>query len=178
MNTKNTVRKTRDTKIPTAARAIRSARKITTSSPPAGPNGLEPVRASAAIKVEKVADEPPSEPEATVTARKPNPPTKPARTTRRALEAAVAAPVGLKTSISVKADVGFGNQVFLRGEGADLNWDKGILAACSASDLWTVTLPGLSGSARFKVLVNDSVWNVGEDYAVNPGQCITIEPRF
>lgn len=178
MNTKNTVRNITAAKTPTAPRVTRSARKPAASAHPASPNVAEPIRASSALRVEQVTDAPRSEPKATVTVRKPKPPAKTARRVRPVEEAAGATPVGLKTIISVKVDVGFGNQVYLRGEGAGLTWDKGVPAVSSASDLWLVTLPELSGPARFKVLVNDSAWSLGEDYTVHPGQCLTIEPRF
>ncbi len=83
-----------------------------------------------------------------------------------------------ETIISVNVDVGFGNQVYLRGEGPGLSWEKGVPADCAASDLWTLALKDAAKPVRFKVLVNDATWSTGEDYEVIPGQKVTFTPRF
>jgi hypothetical protein len=83
-----------------------------------------------------------------------------------------------ETIISVKVDVGFGNQLYIRGEGAGLSWDKGVPAETVASDLWKIALTGAAQPVKFKVLVNDTTWSAGEDFAVEPGQCVTLTPAF
>lgn len=83
-----------------------------------------------------------------------------------------------ETVVAVKVDVGFGNRVFVRGEGAGLSWEKGVPAACAASDLWTISLKDAAQPVRFKVLVNDEVWCAGSDYEVRPGQKVTLTPSF
>ncbi len=93
-------------------------------------------------------------------------------------KASVVASKPLETIISVKVDVGFGNQVYLRGEGPGLSWEKGVPADCAASDLWTLALKDAAKPVRFKVLVNDATWSTGEDYEVAPGQRVTFTPAF
>jgi hypothetical protein len=41
--------------------------------------------------------------------------------------AAKVAPTTVVTTISASFDVGFGNALYVRGEGAGLSWDKGLL---------------------------------------------------
>lgn len=82
------------------------------------------------------------------------------------------------TTISAKIDIGFGNHLYLRGEGAGLSWDKGLPMDSASNVLWTATLAGATSPVIFKVLVNDLTWSTGKDYVVEPGQSITITPTF
>ena len=83
-----------------------------------------------------------------------------------------------ETIISVKVDVGFGNQLFVRGEGPGLSWEKGVPAECVANDLWKIAVKNAAKPVKFKVLVNDATWSAGEDFAVEPGQSVTLTPGF
>jgi hypothetical protein len=82
------------------------------------------------------------------------------------------------TFISARADIGFGNHLYVRGEGPGLSWDHGIAMDCVAADLWSSTVKGATGPVTFKVLVNDISWSTGNDYVVEPGQSVTIVPTF
>jgi hypothetical protein len=82
------------------------------------------------------------------------------------------------TFITAKTDIGFGNHLYLRGEGPGLSWDRGIPMDCIASDLWASTLKGATSPVIFKVLVNDLTWNTGNDYVVEAGQSVTVAPTF
>jgi len=80
--------------------------------------------------------------------------------------------------IRARIDIGFGNALTIRGNGAGLSWDKGMEMSCTNADLWTVTLVGACNPVSFKVLVNDITWNSGEDYVALPGSDITVTPEF
>ncbi len=95
-----------------------------------------------------------------------------------AAKAAPAAPVNQSTTIVAAIDVGFGNTLTLRGEGAGLSWERGILLDCAAGDLWTITLPETSHPIVCKFLINDEVWCSGEDYTVLPGSSVVLSPTF
>ena len=82
------------------------------------------------------------------------------------------------TYISAKVDIGFGNTLFLRGEGPALSWDKGLAMEWNSNQTWTATLTGATAPVVFKVLVNDLTWNAGKDYVVEPGQSVTVTPTF
>ncbi len=82
------------------------------------------------------------------------------------------------TVIQARIDIGFGNVLHIRGEGAGLSWDEGKLMDCIADDLWQVTLPESSRSIVFKFLVNDLSWNIGPDYTVAGGTSVTLTPEF
>ena len=82
------------------------------------------------------------------------------------------------TYISAKIDIGFGNRLYVRGEGPGLSWDKGLPMDWAKGDLWTCSLKGATAPLIFKVLVNDLTWNTGKDYVVEPGQSVTVTPTF
>lgn len=91
---------------------------------------------------------------------------------------AEAKPVPVGTTIVAAVDVGFGNALTLRGEGAGLSWDAGIALECAAGDRWTITLPASESAPVFKFLINDSVWSVGENYTVASGSSVVLAPVF
>jgi hypothetical protein len=82
------------------------------------------------------------------------------------------------TFISAKVEIGFGNHLYLRGEGPGLSWDKGTAMDCIGADMWAATLKGALAPVTFKVLVNDLTWNAGKDYVVEAGQSVTVTPTF
>lgn len=85
---------------------------------------------------------------------------------------------GRKTvTIEAKIDVGFGNAVFLRGEGEGLSWDHGIPLECVGGSTWKWSAE--AGKAmKFKLLLNDSVWAQGDDLVAAPGQRLELAPSF
>lgn len=82
------------------------------------------------------------------------------------------------TFISAKIDIGFGNHLYIRGEGPGLSWDHGLAMDCVGAGLWTSTVKNATVPVTFKVLVNDLSWSAGNDYVVEPGQSITVVPTF
>jgi hypothetical protein len=85
---------------------------------------------------------------------------------------------GSKTvTIEAKVDVGFGNTLYLRGEGHGLSWNRGIPLTCVNGSTWK-----WSGEAddkmKFKLLINDAIWAKGEDLVAAPGDKIEIAPAF
>jgi hypothetical protein len=82
------------------------------------------------------------------------------------------------TFISAKIDIGFGNHLYIRGTGPGLSWNHGLAMDCVGAGLWTVTVKHATAPVTFKVLVNDLSWSTGEDFAVEPGQSVTVVPSF
>jgi len=82
------------------------------------------------------------------------------------------------TFITAKIDIGFGNHLYLRGEGPGLSWDHGAAMDCVGNALWTASVKRATTPVTFKVLVNDLSWSEGPDFTVQPGQSITIIPAF
>jgi len=98
--------------------------------------------------------------------------------TSPATPAVVTKPKGARVTIVVKADVGFGNSLFIRGSGAGLSWEKGTILENSSNDTWKIVLPAAEAPFAFKVVKNDDVWSIGEDYSAAPGDTVTVTPTF
>ena len=81
------------------------------------------------------------------------------------------------TTIEVKMDVGFGNAVYLRGQGAGLTWEHGQPLVCVDAKTWRWT-GEVKDPIKFKLLLNDKIWSVGNDLVIAPGQKIEIAPEF
>jgi hypothetical protein len=82
------------------------------------------------------------------------------------------------TKIVARIDIGFGNTLFVRGEGPGLSWDRGVAMDCVADDVWSIALPAGDGEVIFKFLVNDLSWSSGSDYVVASGATVELEPGF
>jgi len=82
------------------------------------------------------------------------------------------------TTITAHIDIGFGNAMYLRGEGADLSWDRGTLMNCVADNCWSLELAEPGRPVIFKFLVNDLSWSAGQDYTVASGNTLATTPMF
>jgi hypothetical protein len=82
------------------------------------------------------------------------------------------------TGVVAGVDVGFGNQLFIRGEGPGLSWEQGVLMECVSSDSWTWSTKSASRPFAYKVLVNDEQWALGDDFIAEVGVQNTISPAF
>ena len=84
----------------------------------------------------------------------------------------------LKTSIVAYIDVGFGNTLYIRGEGAGLSWEKGIpLKSISATE-WMFDASKASGMVVFKFLINDQIWAEGDNLTIQAGSKSISSPEF
>jgi hypothetical protein len=128
----------------------------------------------------------------TKTSKSPAPATKTVVTTKAAAAAAPAVATSAKrspavsaikskpvvTTITARVDTGFGNALYVRGDGAGLNWNSGVPMTCISSDEWQLTLGESSRPVNFKILLNDSTWSAGTDFTVAAGDRVTITPTF
>lgn len=90
------------------------------------------------------------------------PPTPPARKT---------------TTIEARIDVGFGNNLFVRGQGAGLSWDRGTPLNCVDGQTWRWSVT-VEDKLTFKLLLNDAVWAQGENVVAPPGNRVEVSPTF
>ena len=98
---------------------------------------------------------------------------KPTLTVTSASARSTARPV----TIEAKIDVGFGNMLYLRGEGLGLSWTQGVPLTCVDGKTWKWT-GETTQQLKFKLLLNDNVWSQGEDLVAIPGQKLEISPAF
>ena len=92
------------------------------------------------------------------------------------VKAVTAKPVA--TTITARVDVGFGNTLFIRGEGPGLSWDQGIAMECVGPDLWQIVLSESARAYTFKFLANDLTWSAGPDFTAACGTSVTLTPEF
>lgn len=90
----------------------------------------------------------------------------------------VVKPKGSKVTITAKIDIGFGNILFIRGDGAGLSWEKGKALGCTEGDTWTLSLPWVEKAFAFKLLVNDVTWSADPNFEAAPGDTVTVTPVF
>lgn len=84
-----------------------------------------------------------------------------------------------KTSIIANVDVGFGNSLFVRGEGAPgLSWDQGTQMDNISPYEWACSTSAAKGEVTFKFLINDEVWSVGDNLTVPAGGTSVSSPSF
>ncbi len=83
-----------------------------------------------------------------------------------------------RTTITARVDVGFGNDLYLRGEGAGLSWDEGTLMENTSPYEWTFTTTKAKSGIVFKFLINDEVWAEGENLSVAAGGESVTTPSF
>lgn len=100
------------------------------------------------------------------------------RKTAPPVPAAKVKPNVVVTKISANADVGFGNGLYVRGEGPGLSWEKGLRMECVSDDHWSIALGESTRPFVFKFLINDETWCIGDDYTVASGATITLTPSF
>lgn len=80
-------------------------------------------------------------------------------------------------TIEAKIDVGFGNNLFARGQGGGLSWEHGLPLQNIDSRTWRLIVPARE-QVQFKLLINDSIWAQGEDVIATPGKTVEVTPAF
>lgn len=83
-----------------------------------------------------------------------------------------------KTTIVARVDVGFGNSLYLRGEGTGLSWDKGVPLENVGPYEWKYSTTQAKSDLTFKFLINDEIWAEGANIAVAKGGTSISSPVF
>ncbi len=83
-----------------------------------------------------------------------------------------------KTRIHIRFDCGFNNQLYIRGQGANLRWDKGILLKNIKADEWVWETDAKFPSCEFKILINDSIYETGLNHKINCCGSLSYTPHF
>ena len=84
----------------------------------------------------------------------------------------------VKTSIIARVDVGFGNQLYVRGTGAGLSWEKGLPLENVSAYEWTFATTKAKSDVTFKFLINDELWAEGDNIIVAKGATSISSPVF
>jgi hypothetical protein len=158
---------------PAAQEGVRTSLKPAVKGPSAGPvpQRATPARVEPTV-VKAKAVTPPAAPvvsKAAPVKAEPAAPAAPALNNR---------PKEVRTTVAAKIDVGFGNSLFIRGQGDGLSWEKGLPLKCVDPATWAWSTTGAKGKVVFKLLINDEQWSQGEDLTVEAGQRAEVTPVF
>ncbi len=82
------------------------------------------------------------------------------------------------TQVRIHANVGFGNFLAIRGQGAGLSWDKGVALKNLGADEWVWETDASFKDCEFKVLLNDQRYEEGENHRLKKGENMHYTPRF
>lgn len=82
------------------------------------------------------------------------------------------------TTIIATADIGWGNQLYLRGEGGGLSWDAGVPMTCNGADEWVWVSTSNDPIFQFKFVLNDKFWSLGENMVASRGETNRSYPAF
>lgn len=82
------------------------------------------------------------------------------------------------THVKVKYDCGFPNNLFIRGNGAGLSWEKGQPLKNTKPNEWVWESRGPFTLCEFKVLLNDRVYERGDNHLLISGEDFSYTPIF
>lgn len=82
------------------------------------------------------------------------------------------------TEVKVKFNVGFSNNLYIRGDGAGLSWERGLLMKNLKEDEWVWTTNDPFTKCEFKVLINDTRYEDGENHLITCGNSLQYSPHF
>lgn len=82
------------------------------------------------------------------------------------------------TRIIARVDVGFGNQLYIRGENGGLDWEHGILMENISPYEWSFTTHYPAKQIEFKFLINDELWSEGNNLKIAAGKESISSPTF
>ena len=85
---------------------------------------------------------------------------------------------GKSGCVIARVDVGWGNSLYIRGNGADLSWAKGVHMTSSTANEWLWTSPQFKSNFEFKILINDVYWSEGDNYDANVNKVTIVSPTF
>lgn len=84
-----------------------------------------------------------------------------------------------ETVIIADIDVGFGNDLYIRGNGAGLNWNEGKKMNFDPNNnQWFWKSDNADNIFEYKLLLNNEIWDTGENIITVPGQKSVSKPSF
>lgn len=85
---------------------------------------------------------------------------------------------GPAAKLIAKVDVGWGNVLFARGEGAGLSWSSGIPLSNIDNETWVFDSSQETEEVVLKLLINDQQWAEGDNLNLSQGKTIIVKPKF
>jgi len=85
---------------------------------------------------------------------------------------------GKVSRVTITYDSGWGNTIYIRGEGGGLSWEKGIAMVNVTADVWEWKTCQQFDIGSFKVLINDAEYESGENHVLIYGGEVRYSPKF
>lgn len=87
---------------------------------------------------------------------------------------------GVTTTIRVVYDVGYGNNMTVRGNVSPLSWSSGQAMTWTTGNVWVWSTTAIPNGTpfEFKALINDNRWSDGANFTGTGGQTITVYPTY
>lgn len=82
------------------------------------------------------------------------------------------------TIVEAAVPLGLGDTLFIRGEGAELTWDHGQELSRLDDSTWVWSTRHARHSITFKLLLNDRVWQQGDNCVLMARRKISLAPVF
>jgi len=83
------------------------------------------------------------------------------------------------TRVVIKCNCGYPNNLFLRGEGIPgISWERGVQMKNLKPDEWVWETNHSFKKAEIKIVLNDRVYEQGQNHVVEAGKTISFEPHF
>lgn len=98
--------------------------------------------------------------------------------TLAALPRKKSAPKKTTTKLTIRLDCGFANFLSIRGEGAGLNWKKGVVLKNIDTAEWVFETDTDFHKCEFKVLLNDEIYEIGPNRVLVCGTHSHYTPKF
>ena len=85
----------------------------------------------------------------------------------------------MRTKLIIHFDCGFSNTLYIRGNGcASLSWEKGTPLNNIKCDEWVWETDETFDAIFFKILINDEIFEFGDDHQLICGDTMQFTPRF
>ncbi len=87
-------------------------------------------------------------------------------------------PKRAKTRLTIHYDCGFPNHLAIRGAGANLSWKKGLRLKNIKADEWVFETDEDFHKCEFKILLNDEIYESGQNRVLVCGTSSYYTPKF
>jgi hypothetical protein len=82
------------------------------------------------------------------------------------------------TRLLVTAYIGIGNKVFIRGEGPELSWEKGVPMEFVSIGKWSWKAPDATAPVKIQLYKNDDLAAQGDVIVIPAGHHVETTPVF
>lgn len=84
-----------------------------------------------------------------------------------------------RTRVVVRFDTGPGHHLYIRGQGAGLDWERGLPMSNQGADCWVwETKADIPTDCEFKLLIDDQTYEEGPNHQLVNREICTIRPQF